>query len=311
MKRNILKIVAIAIIFLTIQSCTDESLAPAPDVNDPTIVGAVTLVTPNPDRLFFNALNPLATEFIEFDLDIDNFGVTDVESVDVELVFTDKDRIWDPLRLEFRDSIYASVNVGNITTFPTTFQMTGQQAADALGFGTVDSLQVGDRFQLTYPINTSDGRKLTVALNSDLCNEPAQPSFGGCGFAWAVSCVSAIPTGLYDAVSGGTSTDGCPPTNPIVGLNYVVTLTDLGGGSYSISDYSAGVYQDWYGACFGYTFETSATLVDICNSISFTVNDAFGCPNTGTGTYDPGTGVITYTWSNCFGDIGDVVLTPQ
>jgi hypothetical protein len=116
---------------------------------------------------------------------------------------------------------------------------------------------------------------------------------------------------LYDAVSGGTSTDGCPPTNPIVGLNYVVTLTDLGGGSYSISDYSAGVYQDWYGACFGYTFETSATLVDICNSISFTVNDAFGCPNTGTGTYDPGTGVITYTWSNCFGDIGDVVLTPQ
>jgi hypothetical protein len=85
---------------------------------------------------------------------------------------------------------------------------------------------------------------------------------------------------------------------------YDITITPTGGGNYKISDYWAGVYQDWYGACYGYSFESSATLIDVCNNLTFDLTDAFGCLNSGTGTYNPTTGVISITWSNCFGDTG-------
>ena len=52
------------IVFFTFYACRDENLIPAPDINDPSIVGAVTLVTTNPDRLFFNALNYLYINYL-------------------------------------------------------------------------------------------------------------------------------------------------------------------------------------------------------------------------------------------------------
>ena len=97
----------------------------------------------------------------------------------------------------------------------------------------------------------------------------------------------------------------------MVGNNYVVTITDNGGGSYTISDFSAGVYQEWYGTCYGYTFETTGNMVDVCNDLIITATDAWTCWVEGTGTYNSGTGEITYTWNNCFGDSGEVTLTPQ
>ncbi|MEQ8363509.1 MAG: hypothetical protein RH948_11610 [Cyclobacteriaceae bacterium] len=296
---------------LIVMACSDEYVLKSPNVNDN--VGAVTKVTVNPAKNFFNLTAPsLASEEVEFTLDVDGFGITTVNSVEVELVYTDKDRLYDPFREEKYDSVHSAVTLMTLSTFPSTVVVTGADVAAALGIP-IDSLAVGDMFQITLPINTADGRRLTTALGSDLCNEPAQPSFGGCGVAWAISCPSAIPVGTFTATSGGTSADGCPPTNPLSGLSYDITLTDNGAGVYTVSDFSAGVYQNWYGACYGYTFETSISFSDVCNNLTIIgKNDGFSCAIAGSGTYNPATGVITINWSNCFGDVGDwtVDVTP-
>ena len=296
--KNIL-LILIGIVLLS--SCRDESLDPRPDLEDN--VGAVTLLDIDPDNNFFNALEAdFGSEAVIFTVDVNGFQVTEVESVDLQLVYTEKDGAIDPF-LGIVDSVYAPINLGTVTEFPSQVTVTASEVADAIGKD-VDSLEVGDTFVLTLPINTADGRRLTVALASDLCNQPAQPSAGGCSVEWAVACPSSLPTGTFTAVSGGTSTDGCPPTNPVIDINYDVTITDEGGGVYTISDFSAGVYQDWYCGCYVYCFETSLTFTDICNELTLTGSDAFGAAVSGTGTYDPGTGEISMDWTNGFGDIG-------
>ncbi|HOO10968.1 MAG TPA: hypothetical protein PKW06_13600, partial [Cyclobacteriaceae bacterium] len=63
---------------------------------------------------------------------------------------------------------------------------------------------------------------------------------------------------------------------------------------------------NWYGACYGYTFETPISFIDVCNNLTLIgKNDGFTCLVTGSGTYDPATGIITINWSNCFGDVGN------
>lgn len=291
-------------------SCEDESKNRIPDINE--LTGAVTLLkqSTDPNNLFFNALNPLTSEMVEFEIDVNGFDVTEITSVDIEVVWTEKDGATDA-EGKLIPLVRDAVIVKTITSFPSMVQISASDVADAYGLSGANDFEVGDAFRSTYPINTADGRRLTTAVNSDLCQQPAQPSFGGCNFDWAVACPSEIPAITYTAVSGGESTDGCPPVNPVVGNAYEVTLTALGGGQYTMSDFSAGIYQEWYGACYGYTFETTGTLTDVCNTISLAATDAFGCAAIGAGTYDPDTGVITITWSNCFGDKGDWVLTPK
>ena len=184
--------IILAFLMMVSISCRDEDLTPYPKIEDH--IGAITLVTTNPDKSIFNPLNNLATEEIEFELDVDGFGVTTVSSVDVILIFTENDALVD-IEGNLVDSVYAPIVVTNVTQFPTTITLTGQEVADLIGMD-VNDFEVGDSFQLTFPINTDDGRTLTVALSSDLCNEPAQPSFGGCAFEWGVFC--PIPDGMFE-----------------------------------------------------------------------------------------------------------------
>jgi hypothetical protein len=289
-------------------ACRDESLNPIPDMNDN--VGAVTLIAVNPSRTFYNLLNPLSDEFVEFTIDVDGFGITHVNSVDLELIFTEKARVYDPFQDIFVDSVYNPVLIKSVNTFPSTVQITPAEIATALNIS-VNDFELGDNFNVVFPINTADGRRLKTALNSELCNQPAQPSFGGCNVAWSLTCPSSIPLGFYASVSTATSTDACPPTNPLVDFTDVVELKARGAGRYEVSDFFAGVYINWYGACYGYTTKTPASFNDVCNDLNFTFQDGFGGAVEGTGEYNTNTGVITYTWANEFGDEGTVTLTKQ
>jgi hypothetical protein len=307
MKAIIKYIMLIVFVSAASIACRDESLNPIPDMNNN--IGAVTLIAVNPDRTFYNLSNPLADEFVEFTIDVDGFGITEVNSVDLELIFTEKGRVYDPFQDIFVDSVYDAVLIKTVSTFPITVQITPSEIAEALDMS-IDDFELGDNFNVVFPINTADGRRLTTALNSELCNQPAQPSFGGCNVAWSLTCPSAIPLGLYSAVSTATSTDACPPTNPLVDFPYEIELKAKGAGKYEVSDFFAGVYIDWYGACYGYDFETAGTFTDVCNDLSFSFQDGFGATIQGTGTYDSDTGVITYSWVNDFGDEGTTTLTP-
>ncbi|MCK5103451.1 MAG: hypothetical protein KAR17_11580 [Cyclobacteriaceae bacterium] len=300
MKKLRIKYIFAIALFLAYFSCRDESTLPYPDINEH--VGAVTNVETNPDKSFFNALNDIAAEEVEFTVDVNGFNITQINSIDLELVFTQLGVLLD-LEGNPRDSIWAPVLVANITSFPSTVTVTGQQAADALGVS-VDDFEVGDSFQLTFPIHTADGRRLTVALNSDLCNEPVQPSFGGCKYVWGIACPSDL-AGTFDystivtAVGAGGDIGGC--SNPVTGSG---SLTEIGGGIYSLSDASFGQYD----CAWADSPATGVTMTDICNAVYIGGSDQYGIIYTFVLLDNDGTN-LTIDWSNDYADAGTSILT--
>ena len=298
---------------MALQGCEEERWGNIPNLNEH--VGAITLINVNPDKTFFNALNDLSGEEVEFTLDVDGFEVTEVNSVDVELIFTENDATLDaegnPADVTYDPVFIRTVQASEL---PATITFTAAEAVQAIqsfkpGF-TLDSLQVGDGFNLIFPINTADGRRLTTALSSELCNEPVQPSFGGCNVAWSVACPSNIPTGTYSTtVTTAQSTDGCC-TAPVTNFESTVEITSPSPGVYRVDDIFAGLYIEWYDV-YGLTFKVPQNFTDVCNNLSASFSDPFGGGVTMEGSYDPDTGVITFEGVNTFGDTWSMVWTPQ
>lgn len=263
-----LKYILIFTLILAYFSCRDESTLPYPNINEH--VGAVTNVETNPDKSFFNALNDLSTEEIEFNLDVNGFNITDVNTVDLELVFTQLGILLD-LEGNPRDSVWAPVLLSSVGSFPSTVTVTGQQAADALGV-TVDDFKVGDSFQLTFPIHTADGRRLTVALNSDLCNEPVQPSFGGCSYSWNIACPSDIGGSMTYEILDSEWFNG----DNANGMAGEMTFEEVGIGQYDWNTFTFGGYQSLYGCCELDRGATTLYLQEVCNTLSMPA-DQYGC----------------------------------
>lgn len=122
--------------------------------------------------------------------------------------------------------------------------------------------------------------------------------------------------GTYNAVTSGTSTDPCPENNPLVNFPSTVQLTLAEGSTiYNVSDVSAGAYAAWYEDCYDYDAGGESGNIELdCDSFSISIipfTEEYGTEITGSGSYNPETGVITYEWSNGYGDTGVVTLTPQ
>ncbi|PIF00764.1 MAG: hypothetical protein CR994_03665 [Maribacter sp.] len=201
-----------------------------------------------------------------------------------------------------------------VTSFPKEYSISGPEIISSFSeLTSTADVQVGDKLKLFTSYTLKDGSQIEVL------NSKAEPNYYAADFNqisdfkisldYIVSCASNLG-GNYRVVSSGTSTDGGPVNNPLVDFAYDVVLTDEGGGTYSISDGVAGVYQDWYCAPYGYCFETAGTMTDICGNLSGTWSEAFGCEINLTGTVNAD-GTLTIHWENCFGDSADAVYTPQ
>ncbi|MBL0739777.1 hypothetical protein [Chryseolinea lacunae] len=276
--KSILKYIsAFILVLLAAISCReDDNVRPKMDDN----IGAVTKITRNGDRTFFNALNPLADEYVEFAIDVDGFDVTTINSVDLMLVYTDKGRNYDPFQDKYVDSVFAPVLIRSVTTFPSTVKISGADVVSALKLNSVDDIDVGDSFNVTFPINTADGRRLTVALNSELCNQPAQPSFGGCNVQWGVSCPSTIQTGNYQVHVESTN------------ATYTVQVSANGGGVYTISNFNLDYDLDFYGG-----FDDLLVVgffTDVCSDIQLSGTDPdYGVQWRGAIQYDENAKTLT------------------
>lgn len=282
-------------------ACRDESLNPIPDMNDN--VGAVTLIAVNPARTFYNLSNPLVDEFVEFTIDVDGFGITEVTSVDLELIFTENDRVYDPFQDVFVDSVYDAVLIKSVSTFPSTIQITPAELATALGIS-IDDFELGDNFNVVFPINTADGRRLTTALNSELCNQPAQPSFGGCNVTWVLTCpsnlggdIDFVTTNITAGVGGNAAACGGSTSG-------TAEFDDQGGGIYEISDATFGQY-----ACaWDDSPAAGVSLVDVCGLLSLTGADQYDLVYSISIVSNDGTELII-DWENDYGDSGRSTLT--
>lgn len=207
-------------------------------------------------------------------------------------------------------TVPASAFVVNSNGLPgTKLTFTFQQVLTALGL-TINQINGGDTFEFLGTVTKTDGTSYSFS-NTD-ANLINQPAFQAMVFLRQnVVCPSAL-AGEYIATTTGTSTDDCCPDETTL-ENQTVTLVAKGSGIYEISDFSAGMYFEWY-EVYGITVDYVAagnlkkTISDACGKISGSFGEPFGTTVTVTGTSDPSTGTITYTWKNGYDDTATVTL---
>lgn len=161
--------------------------------------------------------------------------------------------------------------------------------------------------------NINPGEVLSIIVTLTNADITVHPEYNKAAHLIQVTCPSDL-AGTYSAATTGTSTDGCCPGE--VTTTSTVTLTDLGGGSYLISDWSGGIYFAWY-EIYGITAAfvngggLNGNITDVCGTISGSFGEPFGTGITLTGSVNEASGVITYSWVNGYDDQATVVLTPQ
>ncbi len=208
----------------------------------------------------------------------------------------------------------ASGSVYNATLFsdvtlPQEFSLSISEIVAAFSeISTGDDIVVGDALTLSARFTMNDGSVLNIVNDDGTSGTGANIQttvLFTTIITYPVSCPSDLG-GNYSVISNGDNTDGQPPA---VNVAYDVTITDLGGGSYEISDFSGGVYLFWY-SIYGLSWEQAGVFTDICGAISGTFGDAWSnaVPATGTVNSD---GSLTIHWDNPWGDYGDSVFTPQ
>ena len=129
----------------------------------------------------------------------------------------------------------------------------------------------------------------------------------------SVVCASDL-AGTYNAIAGGTSTDGGANNNPASGIQSVVTLTATETpGEYIIDKSTGKVFDAWYlDVYYGDPIDVEGVLKDACGSITLDSYDSpFGDPIVESSGAVAENGVITFTAVNGYGDEWTVVLTPQ
>lgn len=199
----------------------------------------------------------------------------------------------------------------NITTFPVTFNLSRNDLYDAFeNLNTSEDFATGDQLIISADITLKDGTVLKI-MNDDGTNNfssnIATSNLYKVFQTYNVSCPSDLG-GTYSVLTSGESTDGGVVTNnPVTNHPYTVTITDNGGGNYTISDSFGGLYIYWYDI-YGLTFDVESDFTDICGSISSEFEDPFGSIVNYTGTVNPN-GTISIHWTNDFGDFGDSILT--
>ncbi len=208
--------------------------------------------------------------------------------------------------------VYKGVLETNVTTFPSTFSITQDDLFAAFEqLNVAGDFEVGDQLTITTDLTLENGTVIKTLTDS------GRPNYGGnigntASFTplqvYNVACPSDL-AGTYSVLTTGASTDTgpTPAENPITNFPYNVTITDEGGGSYSISDAFGGVYILWYDI-YGLDFEVEGTFSDVCGVISGTFPEPFGTDVEYDGTVNAN-GTLTIHWINGYGDEGVSTFT--
>ena len=197
------------------------------------------------------------------------------------------------------------------------FNFTFQQVLTTLGLS-FDQIAGGQRFVFNSTIKMKDGRVFNSANSAAALDLPAFNNISR-QFNINIICPSNL-AGTYTSTTTGTSTDGCCPE--VTTVESIVTLTaGSAAGTYTISDFSAGMYKKWYEVYDindAYLAEkdrtknkTIGTITDACGNISGGWEEPFGEDMTITGMTIPSENKITYQWENGYGDKATVTLTKQ
>lgn len=156
--------------------------------------------------------------------------------------------------------------------------------------------------------NIEAGEQLTINIRiTGDANVSAMTGLDEASHIIQITCNSDIG-GTYDSVADGTVGDGSGGSGGnYTGLPTTVTFTKQGATTYEVDDMSFGLYPLGYGDT-----APAGRVTDTCDAIAdMGDTDQYGDPFTIAGTRSAADGVINLTWSNTWGDSGNVTLTPQ
>ncbi len=196
----------------------------------------------------------------------------------------------------------------NDVSLPGTFTISVSDIVSAFAeLNSTDDIALGDIITITTSFTRADGRVLNI-INADGTDNFSGNIKNSALFTtvvnYSVSCPSDIG-GTYLVSSTGT---GCCGVAPITNYEYTVTVTDNGGGVYSLSDFSGGAYDGLFCGPFGICGDASGgDVTDVCGTLSGSNADCCGdniefsgAVNTdGTWSVDVTSGfaTVTSTWT--------------
>lgn len=200
----------------------------------------------------------------------------------------------------------------NVTTFPKEYAISGADIINAFPeLNSVDDVQVGDVFKLFTGFTFSDGSSFDILNENGEANYYA-PDFDAfpmftAKLDYVVSCESDLE-GTHSFVSTNLQAAygyGCP-SGEVTGT---VVWTAQGGGTYLTSDLGFGQYES---SCWNDTPATSggATFTEVCGEIISGGTDQYGLTYIWVITGVNGS-ELSMSWSNDYGDSGDVVITRE
>ena len=205
-------------------------------------------------------------------------------------------------------SVEKAVLANDVTTFPSTVTLNKQQLIDSFeGLSGDADFVLGDQLVITADLTLNDGTVVSMLtedgarnFGTDIMNSPLYSVMQ----TYNISC----PSDLGGTYSYSTTDVGEPggfsAAGPFTGT---VTLTDNGGGNYSLSD---GAFGGWIALYNGdpYPAATGVTLIEICGTLSFGGSDQYGDTYTISEVAVDGAN-LSFHWENTYGENGDTVLT--
>ena len=294
----------IAICGLTMFSCKDEDKIRIPE----NLTGANMRIIVDPDHPQINYQN-VGTDFFAFDAYSEN---TDLNKVEFTATYGDQTAIIATFHQEDFNDGQVRVEL-DANDFATLFNNPGFTDGSSGGNFTIKpKVYLNDgRIYPAYVHLSATDSILNVAT-SIIGSSGAQGAFT-LQVTTAITCPPLDISGTYNVVSSvGTSTDGCCPGEVSVSGN-TVTLTSVSQTTFTISDFSGGLYFEWYDV-YGITSpnDSPGTLSYNCQEVQFSATtEPFGTAVQGGGSYDPSSGRIVYSWFNGYGDAGTVTLQKQ
>lgn len=151
-----------------------------------------------------------------------------------------------------------------------------------------DDILLGDVLTITLRFTMADGTVLNIINDDGNNNVGTNIQTNVDLFTYAINYPVSCPSDIGGTYLVSSTGIGCCGVAPITNYEYTVIVTDNGGGSYSLSDFSGGAYDGLFCGPFGICGDASGgTITDVCGTLSGSAPDCCGDNITFTGVVNP------------------------
>ncbi len=268
-------------------ACENDGGSSALNLEDGAVINVVNVP---PSEPFINLLRLAQGEVLEVQFAA-NVAQGDPVSTDIVVAYTTTS-----------GNAYTAILFTNVT-LPQEFSFSTDDLVSTFDEITSPSdIEVGDILSFSARFTMADGRVLDlIDLEDGSNNTGTNIQFNTSLYTARLSYPVSCPSDLGGTYLVSSTAVGCCGVAPITDYEYTVTVTDIGGGSYTLSDYSGGIYDGLFCGPFGICGDASSgDITDVCGSLSGSAGDCCGDNITFSGTVDPETGVWTVETSSGF-----------